>query len=410
MTGHTQSDWNVGRLLWIQAAPLAEKLDSATWLETTRLLRERGWRVDLFCEGKKSGPQTIKGVDVICFRRPNVYFVGSAMFHLQVIWELSRHLLLYDIVLFHQMTALWMMPVWVLRRLTGRRQPLLLLDTRDLPTFETGMKSKLRQKFFSMVHRLANFFADGQLAITQEMAELVGIPEESLIGIWPSGVDIDAFRSVRVDRTWPTAGETVELLYIGKLHLERNLLPMCEAVRTARKAGMAIRLSLVGSGPDEHFLRNLASSADGAIRVLPPVPHTEVPTLLARAHVGVTSFPAVTDRKFAASSPIKLFEYLAAGLPVLASANICHTNVVGKGEYAFWVHDPTEEGVMKALEQLWAKRDALPRLSVAASQAAEDWTWDASAGKLSTALSSALPTYMDERAAVHQKFPRRQVD
>ena len=56
--------------------------------------------------------------------------------------------------------------------------------------------------------------------------------------------------------------------------------------------------------------------------------------MLAAADIGVTSLPSPDDVKYEASSPLKLFEYMAAGLPVLATSNRCHTDVVGAGGYA----------------------------------------------------------------------------
>ena len=38
-------------VVWVSARPIASALDSATWLETTRELRVRGWPITLVGEG-----------------------------------------------------------------------------------------------------------------------------------------------------------------------------------------------------------------------------------------------------------------------------------------------------------------------------------------------------------------------
>ena len=48
---------------------------------------------------------------------------------------------------------------------------------------------------------------------------------------------------------------------------------------------------------------------------------------------------------FGVSSPIKLFEYLAAGLPILATRIDCHTNVVGNADCAVWLDEPNRRWV-----------------------------------------------------------------
>ena len=118
--------------------------------------------------------------------------------------------------------------------------------------------------------------------------------------------------------------------------------------------------------------------------------HENVPHLLARAHVGVTSLPEVDDVKYEASSPIKLFEYMAAGMPVLATSNKCHTDVVGNGRYAFWADDVAEETLLAALRRVWTARTALAELGREAQADAHDWTYAANAAKLKAALIYGL--------------------
>jgi hypothetical protein len=70
------------------------------------------------------------------------------------------------------------------------------------------------------------------------------------------------------------------------------------------------------------------------IQVLPQDPHDQGPEVLGKMQVGVIPFP--DEPKFQISSPIKLFEYLGAGKPILAT-HTCHTDVIGDGGIVFWV-------------------------------------------------------------------------
>ncbi|RIK24389.1 MAG: hypothetical protein DCC51_00260 [Anaerolineae bacterium] len=112
--------------------------------------------------------------------------------------------------------------------------------------------------------------------------------------------------------------------------------------------------------------------------------------MLAQAHVGVTSLPEVDDIKYEASSPIKLFEYMAAGMPVLATSNKCHTDVVGDGRYAFWADDVSEETLLATLRLVWAERDQLAQLGREAQSDVLAWTYAANAAKLKAALVYGL--------------------
>ena len=78
-------------------------------------------------------------------------------------------------------------------------------------------------------------------------------------------------------------------------------------------------LLIVGDGPDRAALldRALQSGIPDRVTVTGWVPHARLPGLIARMDVAVAPYPASQNHYF---SPLKLFEYLAMGRPVVASA------------------------------------------------------------------------------------------
>lgn len=77
---------------------------------------------------------------------------------------------------------------------------------------------------------------------------------------------------------------------------------------------------LLGRGPLEETFATLATSTSlrGRLFVVPAVPIAEVPAWIGDADVGVIPFQAV-DRNNVLATPNKLFEYLAAGVPMVVS-------------------------------------------------------------------------------------------
>ena len=179
-------------LVWVYAESLTEKLDVATWLETSQEMCKMGWRVTLVAAGS-AAPQFVDSVRVVYIAKPHVYLLRQVAFHLGLLRYLVREWADTDIVLFHQMAAPWVLSLRLLRRLAGRKRPLLVMDTRDLTVPGNDLKSHLRALYQELVRRLANRWADGQTAITQRMADLQFIPAKQLWGIWPSGVNLDRF-------------------------------------------------------------------------------------------------------------------------------------------------------------------------------------------------------------------------
>jgi glycosyltransferase involved in cell wall biosynthesis len=377
-------------VVWVYTEPAIQRLDAATWLETTRELRNSGWRVTLVAEGP-AGERRIRGVEVLCIAKPRVYLLRQAVFHFRVLRLLASERSTIKVILFHSMSAPWLLPLRFVRRLTQGRYPILVMDSRTVPMAPVKLslwRDQLRALYDRLMHRLANRWADGQTTITQRMAETLCIPSHQLWCSWPSGVDPARFLCARTGRQWPLPGERIRLVYVGVLHYERNLMSLCRAVERANSEGMRFAVSLVGDGTERPALEKFSVRTEGRVCVLSPVPHERVPALLGQAHVGVLPFP--DEEKFRVSSPIKLFEYLAAGMPILATRIACHTDVTGSGEYVFWAEDASIEGLLEALRVIWRASASLRRLGDEAAAAAQAWTWQESAAKLSDALQHAI--------------------
>jgi glycosyltransferase involved in cell wall biosynthesis len=321
---------------------------------------------------------------------PETYLVRQLLFHIRALRFLGPQWSTIDAILCHPMSVLWLLPLRFVRALSGSSRPAIVMDTRTVAMTLATRKDRVRALFYKLAHWLANQWADGQTAITWRMAQVVGIPSQQLWGIWPSGVDGDLFAPAQAARRWPTPQEPIRIIYVGVFYAERSLLPLCQAVERANAEGMAFVLSLVGDGPQRVDLEAFAQQTEGRVQVLPPVPHEKVPDVLAQAHLGALPFP--DEEKFRVSSPIKLFEYMAAGLPIMATRIVCHTDVVGDKDYAFWAENATVDGLLAALRLVWSDRASLPQKARESAAAAQAWTWQESARKLKVALECGIGT------------------
>lgn len=383
---------NTLRIIWVHPGFLFRELSAATYLDTTHELREQGCNVTLITPGP-AGTQQIRGVDVLCLSRPDIFFIRQMVFHLKAVIYVLRHWHEADVVLFRELSTPWILPLRLLRPLfRGRsRRPLFVCDTRSMhmPNPETSsLRVRLRGLYLGLMLRAANRWSDGRTTITKHMGEEVGIPASKLWGIWASGVDPKLFASAQTRRRWPQHDEPVRIVYVGSLEPERRLLPFAQAVERANAAGMSFQLTLVGAGFQRDELRQFAAGTSGRVCVLDAVPHEQVPDILAEAHVGVLPFP--DEPKWRVSSPVKLFEYMAAGMPILATRIVCHTDVIGDGKFVFW-SAPEDYGA--ALRQLWQARATLAEAGRQAETGVAGWTWHNSAAHLKAALEYGLATH-----------------
>lgn len=141
-----------------------------------------------------------------------------------------------------------------------------------------------------------------------------GVPA-SRLHVIPNGVSI----SDRVgDRHGSSTGATFTAVYAGTMGLANGLDLAIDAARILEERGRTdIRIRLVGAGPERDRLAGRAVSLPN-ITVEPPVPAEEVPAILREADAGLLVLRDSPLFRWGIS-PTKLFDYMAASIPVITS-------------------------------------------------------------------------------------------
>ncbi len=126
--------------------------------------------------------------------------------------------------------------------------------------------------------------------------------------------------------------ERPTLLYVGSISEVRGYDDMLETLRLVRAEVTEARLVLVGTPTDE-VERRLAALDDPAVEVRGPVPYGEIAPVMASATVGLSLLRDIP--KFQKNVPTKVFDYMAASLPYVATAlgpvrELTHDGVGGR--------------------------------------------------------------------------------
>src|SRR5690606_25094174 len=127
------------------------------------------------------------------------------------------------------------------------------------------------------------------------------------------------------------------------------------------------RLLLVGDGPQAAALRAQAEAlgiAD-AVEMTGAVAPVDVPGHLHRMDVATAPYPAVGEGYF---SPLKVYEYMAAGLPVVASAVGQLPRVVDHRRTGFLVPGSDPAALAEALRELAVDRRLRARVGAPARE------------------------------------------
>jgi glycosyltransferase involved in cell wall biosynthesis len=181
----------------------------------------------------------------------------------------------------------------------------------------------------------------------------------------------------------------VVAIFAGAFRSWHGAAGLVRAMKQLRERGVVgLSAVLVGDGPELPSVRADASGLEHVI-FTGAIAHDLIPACLAAADFGVAPFDASAHGPLALDfywSPLKIFEYMAAGLPVVAPALPRIASLIG--------HD--REGLLYDPSQPQALADALTTLldaslrarlgGAARARAEREYSWAAHCQALDTAL------------------------
>jgi alpha-maltose-1-phosphate synthase len=206
-----------------------------------------------------------------------------------------------------------------------------------------------------------------------------GTPAAKVLQIeW--GADTDRFRPGASGPLpfVPPAG--IVAVFAGAFRSWHGAIHLARAIKLLRQQGRAdISALFIGDGPERAAVQ-AETSGLGNVVFSGAVPHQQMPAALASAHIGVAPFDIAAHKPLALGfywSPLKMFEYMAAGLPVVAPAIARIPQLVGHGREGL-LYDPAETGALaRALETL-ADNGLRRTLGAAARErAVREYGWQA---------------------------------
>ena len=176
------------------------------------------------------------------------------------------------------------------------------------------------------------------------------------------------------------------LLYQGGFLTENGL---AEQIETMADLDDAMAFVLIGDGPCEAALKAqvLQAGLQEKVYFIPRVPFRQLHSYTCAADVGLCLIKG-TGKSFYYSMPNKLFEYMMAGLPVLAS-DFPEMRAVIQDSGAGEVVDPQDVPAIRGcIRDLLGDPARIQAYSKAALQAAHRYNWEQEACKLTRLYAS----------------------
>lgn len=218
--------------------------------------------------------------------------------------------------------------------------------------------------FFSRVRGVVATTAQTKESLVKNF----GIPEQKFL-VEPNGVDEKLFTgAVSKAEARKKLGLPDEpfALYVGRFYAWKGLGVLADAA-----ADSPLPIQLVG-GTNEEF--ELVSGKSGkGLRFAGVRPAEEVPLWLAAADVLLVLGTAKNEDSYRYTSPMKIFEYLAAGRPVVASRTPAVSGILDERS-AFW-YEPDDAGSLaRAIGEAVASENATAKIEAGRALAAKH-TW-----------------------------------
>lgn len=376
------------KLTWIIDGSINKKLHRNARLKPAEQLAKIGWEVTMIT----SGIPDAHNYSSIRFRKvewPKIYFCGAVIYYLKILWLFLSGKIDTDIIFFQIDSISWLLlaiPVW--QKLSHNQKYNVIIDFRSLPMETDSLKGKLRSLNFYIALAISKKMDIPLTAITEKIARVLKISKKQLAGIWPSGAEIEDFKDCFRNRQWPEENDPVRFIYLGVMRAERNLISVIEGACIARKKGINLAINIIGDGDQKVQLQEMVKKKGADfVNIEGPFPYYLVPNILTKNHIGILPFPDVP--KMNVSSAIKMFEYMAAGMPVMATKIEAHHRVFKDHEFVFWTGE-TPESMAEAMAYAVDSKATLSKLGKQAMDYSKSWTWAESAQKLSKALEKVI--------------------
>ncbi|QKE65454.2 glycosyltransferase family 4 protein [Aquipseudomonas campi] len=291
---------------------------------------------------------------------------ARAWTHLALLWHMVR--LRADVVHAHDVNTL--PTAWLAARLSGAR---LVYDAHEISTSREGYSSF--RKLVAIVEKALMPSADGTITTTEARAKFFarayGIARPLVLQNRPREQAPQVSNRIRqelgLSESWPI------VLYQGGVQQGRGLERLARVAAQVPDAYFVF----IGGGRLDTSLRQIAQELqiEDRVRFIPTVALAELPTYTASADIGVQPIENTCLNHYTTDSN-KLFEYVQAGLPVIASDLPEIRRIVRQHDLGLLVPEGDNEALADALRCMVGEAQLRAHHAGCARAAAPALSWE----------------------------------
>ncbi len=277
-----------------------------------------------------------------------------------------------DVFHAHDLDALW-----PCAKAAKRLNKPLIYDSHEFWTEQSslvnrpliqGIWRRLEQHLVPQTHRM--------ITVSQAIAD-------SLSQKYPDAPSVTVLRNLPMYQSYENSSriraklnispDSPIVLYQGGFLFDNGLI---EQIKAAKNFGNAVFV-LIGSGPCEQKLKSLVEQEqlEEKVYFIDRVPFSELHSYTCSADLGLCLIKG-SGKSFYHSLPNKLFEYMMAGLPIIASDFPEMKNVIQKTGAGATI-DPTDvDSISLEVRNMLKNQDGLVRQHKSALSASKIYNWE----------------------------------
>lgn len=266
----------------------------------------------------------MNGVNIIEVPYLNIPYFGSFFFNIGTFLKLRS--LDFDVIIVNPGLFI---TAYLYKRLHKKSK--IVLDIRSIPVDSSGLRIYINKAYLKF--SLNSDILSGITIITKPMfnylkkGNLVNL--QLPVAFWSSGVNRSIFKPMdNKCSKYLEKSDKLIITYHGTLSQNRGIHNLIKAVYLLIKEGFDnLRLLLVGSGKDEDYFKEevIRLGIKDYVKFTGLVPYNKVPSVISIADLAVIPLPKSEWWEY--QSPIKIFEYLAMGIPMIATDLQAHRHI-----------------------------------------------------------------------------------
>ena len=221
--------------------------------------------------------------------------------------------------------------------------------------------------------------------------------EAHKLAVLPCAADVEAFRpNHKAELVRHHLGLTTEpiVIWVGGFYPWHDIDLLLESFTKVLQKQPRARLVLVGDGQTRPAVAQkvMRNGLRHAVIMTGAVAHTSVPEMVSIAEVAVVPATPVPASRGGTGTPLKLFEYMAAGKAIVATALNQAAEVIQDGYNGLLVEAGDSHGFAEAILALLSDSEKRARLGQnARQQAVENFSWEQYTRRLEEIYLSVVP-------------------